>query len=56
LCGATDYDLENAMTTMTAGLTLAQLLRIELRRFLDTILKAAASDASDERFHWGRGL
>jgi hypothetical protein len=43
-------------TTTTAGATLAQTLRIELRRFLDAILKSGARDEAEGRFHWGRGL
>jgi hypothetical protein len=43
-------------TTLIAGQTLAQAFLIELRRFLDAILKADSSDDATGRFHWGRGL
>jgi hypothetical protein len=44
------------MTTLIARQTLAQALLIELRRFLDAILKADSSDDASGRFYWGRGL
>jgi hypothetical protein len=42
--------------TLTAGQTLTQAFLIELRRFLDAILKAGSSEDATGRYHWGRGL
>jgi hypothetical protein len=44
------------MTTLTAGQTLAEAFLIELRRFLDAILKADSNDDANGRFYWARGL
>ncbi len=44
------------MTTLIARQTLAQAFLIELRRFLEAILKAESSDDATDRFYWGRGL
>jgi hypothetical protein len=44
------------MTTLTASPSFAEAFRIELRRFLDAILKAGRRDDATESYVWGRGL
>jgi hypothetical protein len=44
------------MTTLIARRTLVQTFLIELRRFLDAVLKPDSRDDAADPLHWGRGL